>query len=569
MKKLLIIFLFLFIQNSTAQYNKSIDSLNLVLQKEHEPKHKVEVLLSLTKIYKEGFDYKNALTYAEKTFKLSQQHNFQTYILKSYLELSVINKRLSNFDEALVYVNKSIQLAKDINETILLVEAYNYKAGLFTQIGYINESLDLYYDALKIAEKINDNKGIGSSFGGIAYIYFMQKNYIKAQTYYLKSLKKFKDINYDYGINICLNNIASTYRENNEHEKAIPFLTEVISRSDEQNDFLQVIYLNLAEVYCDIDKSDEALPYIKKAIIISNTSKHPESMAFAKITLAYYYLVTNNLKKSLENSLSAYDIGVKNNLLHVSLEALESLSNIYKITDSIKHMEVKLLKYELNDKIAINESSIKISNLETRYHYETEKLKNESSVRKKNYMFIISITSLIIVLLLVLTILFSQKIKITRNKLKRSELKYEIEVNGRELTTDALSRLRKNEILMNVSTMLQSLKTLKEHSNIIHNIEKIEKVLHSSINNQIWKEFEVRFQKVHSGFYNKLMIKFPNLTSNEKKLCAFLRLNMSSKDISELTGQSVQALEMARHRLRKKLEISNTKINLITFISKI
>ena len=65
------------------------------------------------------------------------------------------------------------------------------------------------------------------------------------------------------------------------------------------------------------------------------------------------------------------------------------------------------------------------------------------------------------------------------------------------------------------------------------------------------------------------MEKFPNLTPNEQRLCAFLKLNMSTKDISELTGQTINAIEMARYRLRKKLHISGKDENLITFLSQI
>ncbi|MCD4747537.1 MAG: hypothetical protein K8R58_14675, partial [Bacteroidales bacterium] len=63
--------------------------------------------------------------------------------------------------------------------------------------------------------------------------------------------------------------------------------------------------------------------------------------------------------------------------------------------------------------------------------------------------------------------------------------------------------------------------------------------------------------------------KFPDLTANEKKLCAFLRLNMTTKDISAITHQTSNSIEVARTRLRKKLNLSNKDINLVTFISQI
>jgi DNA-binding CsgD family transcriptional regulator len=88
-----------------------------------------------------------------------------------------------------------------------------------------------------------------------------------------------------------------------------------------------------------------------------------------------------------------------------------------------------------------------------------------------------------------------------------------------------------------------------------------------SMDSEIWKEFEVRFQQVHSEFYKKLNKQFPDLSANEKKLCAFLRLNMSTKDIAALLHRSENSISVARTRLRKKLNITNTDIELINFLT--
>jgi DNA-binding CsgD family transcriptional regulator len=59
---------------------------------------------------------------------------------------------------------------------------------------------------------------------------------------------------------------------------------------------------------------------------------------------------------------------------------------------------------------------------------------------------------------------------------------------------------------------------------------------------------------------------FPTLTLNERRLCAFLKLQMTTKEIASLTGQSIRAVELARTRLRKKLQLTNSEINLYDFI---
>ena len=86
--------------------------------------------------------------------------------------------------------------------------------------------------------------------------------------------------------------------------------------------------------------------------------------------------------------------------------------------------------------------------------------------------------------------------------------------------------------------------------------------------NSNWDEFEILFEKVHRSFYEKLNAKFPTLTANERKMCAFLKLNMSNKDIAQITFQSDDALKKARLRLRQKLEIGR-EINLSAFLQNI
>lgn len=83
---------------------------------------------------------------------------------------------------------------------------------------------------------------------------------------------------------------------------------------------------------------------------------------------------------------------------------------------------------------------------------------------------------------------------------------------------------------------------------------------------KIWEEFEVRFLKSHAGFYDRLLTAHPDLTSNERRLCSFLRLDMTTKEISVITGQTVRAVEIGRTRLRKKLQLSRGEQGLFDYL---
>jgi DNA-binding CsgD family transcriptional regulator len=89
-----------------------------------------------------------------------------------------------------------------------------------------------------------------------------------------------------------------------------------------------------------------------------------------------------------------------------------------------------------------------------------------------------------------------------------------------------------------------------------------------NMSEQIWNDFETRFENAFDSFYTALLEKFPGLTPNERKLCALLRSGLSSKDIAMLTFQNPQSVDVARYRLRKKLNLVNDE-NLIDFLLRI
>jgi DNA-binding CsgD family transcriptional regulator len=75
----------------------------------------------------------------------------------------------------------------------------------------------------------------------------------------------------------------------------------------------------------------------------------------------------------------------------------------------------------------------------------------------------------------------------------------------------------------------------------------------------------MHFEKVHHSFFDNLKKKFPDLSQSDLKLCALISLNLSSKDMAELMGISPESVKMARHRLRKKLDLA-TEENLADFV---
>lgn len=133
-----------------------------------------------------------------------------------------------------------------------------------------------------------------------------------------------------------------------------------------------------------------------------------------------------------------------------------------------------------------------------------------------------------------------------------------------ELISSTLKLMHLNE--MN-SSLIGDLVKVTPHANREGQelIRQIGNKFKMNMNEQIWADFEARFESAFDSFYRVLLEKFPTLTPNERKLCALLRSGLSSKDIAVLTFQNPQSVDVARYRLRKKLNLANED-NLIDFL---
>lgn len=152
-----------------------------------------------------------------------------------------------------------------------------------------------------------------------------------------------------------------------------------------------------------------------------------------------------------------------------------------------------------------------------------------------------------------------------KNRLEEELFHKEVENQQRQLTINAINILQLSHLQQAVSDELTvlMLHVDPDGKKIIRSI--ISKLLDKSTE-RVWSEMEVCFERVHIGFYQRLLGQIPELSLRERRLCAFLRLNMTSKEIASITFQSVNAIDVAKHRVKKKIGIKNDG-DLCTFLT--
>ena len=143
-------------------------------------------------------------------------------------------------------------------------------------------------------------------------------------------------------------------------------------------------------------------------------------------------------------------------------------------------------------------------------------------------------------------------------KLNNEKLRNDIEGKNRELATSTMSIIKKNEFLSDIKNELMN---GGEKS-----ISKVIRIIDKDLNNtDDWKMFQEAFNNADKKFLRKIKTKHPGLTPNDLRLCAYLRLNLSSKEIAPLLNISPRSVEVKRYRLRKKMQLDHD-INLTNYI---
>ncbi len=151
-------------------------------------------------------------------------------------------------------------------------------------------------------------------------------------------------------------------------------------------------------------------------------------------------------------------------------------------------------------------------------------------------------------------------------QLQNEKLQSEISHKTIELANSTMAIIRKNELLTEINTELDRQQKVLGNNYPSRYFEKLRALINDNISgDHDWKIFEELFDQAHADFFKRLKFAYPDLTQSDLKLCAYLKLNLSSKEIAQLLNISFRGVETRRYRLRKRLSLISDA-NLVEFI---
>lgn len=580
-------FLLLAVCYYNAVCAQSQDSLLSILNADTTSvKHKSLIYSELSSLHLVNDD-SVAEIYADSAMSLSKLSRDNQGLAAAHLALSNIFLSRDSFIKAHKHVQKSFELFELSDDYEELLELYQY-------IGYIDINLGEYYQAtsnfqegLALADSLH-NKHFSAVFSNnLGVVNGILGNQQKALKYFKLASELFGE-NSDLLSQLDpLINIAIIYFETGDTANCRTTLKEAmfVASSKSEEIALLAIYNRMLLLELEAEKYDTAIYYAAEVEKIC--TNFPASYLGPKAPLVseaaqnrgMLYLELNNLAKARSLFHKCKSIADRHQGMSQDYKYLLGLS---VLNEKEHHLDSALMYYKAyhhaKDSSFSKERIEQISQLEMRFQHDKAQKENalvsqivatENNHKKRNLIIWIILISTSLILTIVLLIFYFYYHKSERQKLlsKETHLQTELDYKNKELLTNTVYAISKHEFIKSLIEQLTKTKSILNQKQSSA-IDEIIADMRSRDPKDSWKEFEFRFKEVNNNFYEKLTSDYPNLSPNELKLCAFLRLNMTTKEISSITHQSTHSITIARYRLRKKLLLEKNA-NLISFLGKI
>ena len=516
-------------------FDEAVDSLKTRLDTTHG-KEKVQVLNNIASKYaslapEQGRDY------GQHAIKLARKINYPLGEAEASEIIGNVHYHLGEFEKAIQYFLESLKIYRKTEHQKGIANVYNHIGKCYRDMSNYDKALEYHKKALEINREIGNKIGIANSYNNIGICYYSLNKFEKVLQYFENALEINRELQNKRGISSSLNNIAICYSSFDKYHKALEAFQQSldINRKFGDRGAIATTLNNIGNLHIHLKNYDEAEKYLNQSAEISRQigTKNLTKINYEAFGNLYY--AKGNYKKAIEyfHKYSA----IKDSLF--SAQSDERIAKMQAIYD----LEAKERKIEL--------------------------LKKDNKIKKQNNKILILILSSIALVAGLLIYVFYARVKNYRNKQlllqkekeiaelhnKQQKEKYqkELDLKDRELASITMHILHKNEMLNQFREKLLELSPEEKGEKYVKEITTlIDQTIHLD---KDWENFALHFEKVHPRFFDKLQEEFPSLTKKELKQCAYVRINLSTKEIATLLNITVRGVEKARSRIRVKMDL--------------
>ncbi|MEH0153557.1 tetratricopeptide repeat protein [Limibacter armeniacum] len=513
-----------------------------------------------------------------------------------YIKLTSYYSYLGKYKIGNELTLKAVEIFEKSNSRPQLAKAYYVLGLIHNKLNNLDQSLDYLIESLKIQEELPPSISQAHGYNALGGVYDLLERNEKAYEYYQKALSGFKQHKDLHSEGLVYNNLGLLMQRQNEHEQALKFMLQAQEILDKEG-VIRVqtsVASNIASTYIDLGqyKKAEKVYLAAKEKLIQH--KDQNTLAIVNSGLGSLYTKTGKLDKAealLRESIP----------LLQPVNAMRVYSNLASI-DTLQKDYVAFAKdytqyVALKDSIYNEEKMLKISELEKKYETrlkdkEIELLQKDNALKEKQLYFMVIAVIAVVLLLLVLffrfRVLMQQKklnlLKIEKHEIEKLRLeesyyaeqkirelqkaKYrnDLDEKNRELASASLYLLNKNQVLQQVKETIQDV--IREERPSYELKPVIKQISGNLTMDEDWEQFKIQFEQVNPDFFTKLNEHYDQLTDNDIRFLAYMRINLSTKEIAQMLNISTKSANMTRYRIRKKVGL-NKEEDLMDFVRKI
>jgi len=538
-----------------GDFSKTHEVLSLAAQ--HAEQHQIiniPLLGALSNFYQLIGSYEKSLEYTLQTLKQAELKKDKEGIALAYNTLAIIyihDKQLNKGEEAYL---SAIKLFKELEQNNHVASTYNNLGSLYSKMAIYDKALEYCNKALELKTKLQHTEGILFSFLAIGDLHSEMKNYALALEFYNNGIALATTSNTSHLLSIFQNKLGILYTRTNKLEAAFQNLMASNKVAIENNslEYMRSNYQYLAKIDSAKSNYKSALFFHQQFKAVENTLYNQEkNKQLKEIQIRF-----ETEKKDEQIELLNNNLGLekeKSNLIEKEKEAQRLLKNIAIFATLIA---IGLLTLLLNRMKIRKRYFEQREELITAQEKEATLLLDNERLAKKQ-------------------LLIEQELRETElkreanfNRTRAEKLNLELQHKNRELSSMALATSQKNNLLTAIDKKVKEIEKetspkIKKELRTIKNLIKDNLTLEED-----WTDFKLHFESIHPDFYHKLLSLHSGLSQNDQKLCAYIRINLSSKEIARIMNISPKSVQMSRYRLKKKFKLLPNE-DLIQFIEKI
>ncbi len=475
---------------------------------------------------------------------------------------AILEMELGRYDSALAISNRNIVKRQELGDTLGLAIERVFRGGIYENKGYFNLAYDDILQAVRLYKHLDNPLRMADALNSLGSLESTMKNYRKSLEYSGQALEIYRQQDDRLFQGVAANAIGQSHILLEEYREAIPFLEESIALSREmQVPVIEGAALrNLGRAYIGVGQARTGLELLDSAIAVHRRAGRPIALVRSLGYASDAYTEAGRPVRALDyldEAIRMVDtLGARPHWYDLFKSRSDALAQLGRYPDAL--LAEKEFS-QLRDSALQRERVQQVEELRTRF--ETEKKEQQIAIQEREINLLEAearVGSLQRILLgsgLLLSLIgfYGVRQKWKRTRAEKSKVDAELAFRQRELTTHALHLARKNELLENLKSKARE---LQESDRSGGYRELIRTINFDQKDDAHWEHFTRYFENVHKDFSRNVRERFPDVTKNELRYMALMKMNLSSKEIATILNISPDGVKKARQRLRKKMRLA-------------